>query len=130
MRYSANCVYRAASVEEADIIVAWLAERSVQAFVKDRHAIGTIYLAFAAAPKGVEVCVLDPAQAGEARKLLQMHFDELSHRPQPVPPGKVFRAVCEECGRPTDFPSELYGSVQTCPNCRANMDVNEPPAVC
>jgi hypothetical protein len=124
------CVYCAVSVEEADIIVAWLADQEINAFVKDRHAIGTIYLAFAAAPKGVEVCVLDGEQAKRARELLAEHADELRHRPQPIPPGRVFRAVCEECGRPTDFPSELFGSVQTCPHCRANMDVNEPPAVC
>ncbi len=125
-----NCVYRAASVEEADIIVAWLAERGVRAFVKNRPVIGTGYVPMATAPKGVEVCVLGEEQAKRATELLAEHADELSHRPQPIPPGKVFRAVCEECGRPTDFPSELFGSVQTCPHCRANMDVNEPPAVC
>ncbi|MDO8630875.1 MAG: DUF2007 domain-containing protein [Phycisphaerales bacterium] len=130
MHHDPSCVYRAASVEQADIIVAWLAERGVNAFVKDRHVIGTVYVPFATAPKGVEVCVLDGEQAKRATELLSEHADELSHRPQPIPPGKVFRAVCEECGRPTDFPSELFGSVQTCPHCRANMDVNEPPAVC
>lgn len=125
-----NCVYRAASVEEADIIVAWLAEREFNAFVKNRNVIGTVYVPMSTAPKGVEVCVLDEAQAKRAKELLAEHADELRHRPLPIPPGKVFRAVCEECGSPTDFPSELFGSVQTCPHCRANMDVNEPPPVC
>ncbi len=125
-----NCVYRAASVEEADIIVVWLADQEINAFVKNRNVIGTVNVPFATAPKGVEVCVLDGEQAKRATELLAEHADELSHRPQPIPPGKVFRAVCEECGRPTDFPSELFGSVQTCPHCRANMDVDEPPAVC
>jgi len=125
-----NCVHRAVSVEEADIIVAWLADQEINAFVKNRNVIGTVYVPFATAPKGVEVCVLDEEQAKRATELLAEHADELSHRPQPIPPGKVFRAVCEECGRPTDFPSELFGSVQTCPHCRANMDVDEPPTVC
>jgi hypothetical protein len=118
------------SVEEADIVVAWLADRGVLSFVKNRNVIATVYVPFATAPKGIEVCVLDGEQAKRARELLAEHADELRRRPQPIPPGKVFRAVCEECGRPTDFPSELFGSVQTCPHCRANMDVNEPPAVC
>ena len=125
-----NCIYRAISVEEADIVVAWLAEQGVNAFVKDRHALGTIYLFFAVAPKGVEVCVFDPQQADLARNLLANHFADLKHRPMQAPPGKVFRTTCPECGRIADFPSELYGSVQTCPHCRANMDVTEPPAVC
>jgi len=125
-----NCVYRAASVEEADIVVAWLVDRGISALVRDRHAIGTLNAPPAVAPKGIAVCVLNEEQAELAKMLLAEHTDELKKNRAHIQPGKVFRVVCEECGRASDFPSELYGSVQNCPICRANMDVIEPPQVC
>ena len=130
VRNDQNCVHRAASVEEADIVVAWLGEEGINAFVKNRHAIGTLYTPIAIAPKGVEVCVFDEQQAARAIILLANHVEKMRRRSLTAPTGKVSRAVCEECGRPTDFPSELLGSVQTCPHCRANMDVADPPAFC
>lgn len=125
-----TCVYRALDLAEADIVSAWLAGQGINAHVTNRNPATNLYVPLAVSPNGIEVCVLGEEQAKRAKELLAEHADELRRRPQPIPPGKVFRAVCEECGRPTDFPSELFGSVQTCPHCRANMDVNEPPAVC
>ncbi len=122
-------VFLAASVEEADIVVAWLHDRGVDAFVKNRHS-ATVFASLATTPKGVEVVVLDAMQADRAKQLLSEHADQLNQSGPSLPRGKVFRAVCEDCGRATDFPSELFGSVQTCPHCRANMDATDDPRVC
>jgi hypothetical protein len=35
-------------------------------------------------------------------------------------------AVCEECGKSSDWSAELMGTVATCPNCGAYMDIPDP----
>ena len=124
------CVFRAATIEEADIVVAWLSEQGIEAFVRDRFVIATGYLALAAAPRGVAVCVLDVDQADKARELLALHAAQRKGRVPSGRPGKFLRVTCDHCGHMADFPSELYGSVQNCPHYQANVDVSEPPALC
>lgn len=123
-----NCVYRASSVEEADIVVAWLGNRDVAAFVKNRNMAGT-YVTLAVAPRGVEVCVLDPGMAEEAKLLLLEHREEVQSRPR----GdfeKVVPVQCPECGRMLEFPGEFFGTVQTCPDCGQSVDVGDSPNFC
>jgi hypothetical protein len=117
------CVYRTVSVEEADIIVAWLAEEKVNSCVKNRHAIGTGYLAMAAAPRGVEVCVFDPDQAERAKELLRKHAGESAVKKLHDAAGPDIEAKCEECGKASRFPFAQRGSVQTCPHCKQYLDV-------
>ena len=116
-----NCVYRASSVEQADIVVAWLAEQDVAAFVKNRNMAGN-YIALAVAPRGVEVCVVDPEEAATAEVLLKAHLESIKARPG-GPSDKVIPILCTECGRQVEFPGELYGTVQACPSCGGNVDV-------
>jgi hypothetical protein len=123
-----NCVYRASSVEQADIVIAWLAEQGIAAFVKDRNMAGN-YVALAVAPRGVEVCVASPEEAAQAETLLQDHQKAI--KPHPGGPAeKVIPVLCTECGRQVEFPGELYGSVQTCPSCGRNLDVLASPGYC
>ena len=67
-------VHNAGTLEEADIVIAWLDDRGVSAMVKDRNAIGTFSGIMAVSHNSVEVCVSDPAVAEKARDLLQEHF--------------------------------------------------------
>ena len=76
-----------------------------------------------AAPRGVEVCVMDRAQAAHAHRLLGEHFQKNRPRPEPADVVSKVAAVCEECGATAEFPSADRGSVQTCPHCRAYLDV-------
>jgi hypothetical protein len=124
-----NCVYRASSVEQADIVIAWLAEEGISAFVKDRNMAGN-YVALAVAPRGVEVCVANSEEAVRAESLLQDHLKSI--KPKTGGPGvdKVIPVLCSECGRQVEFPGELYGSVQNCPSCGRNIDVGDPPHYC
>lgn len=123
-----NCIYRASSVEQADIVIAWLAEQDISAFVKDRNMAGN-YVALAVAPRGVEICVADPKDAVRAEALLQEHLKSIKSR-SGAPANKVIPVLCSECGRQIEFPSELYGSVQTCPSCGRNIDVGDFPRYC
>jgi len=115
------CVYRAADLGEADIVAAWLAEQGIVVHVKDRHA--TSQAPLTVAPRGIEVCVVDPAQVDRAKELLLVHAGESAVKKPHDAAGPDIEAVCEECGKASRFPFAQRGSVQTCPHCRQYIDV-------
>ena len=117
------CVYRAADVAEADIVAAWLEEQGITVHVKDRHA--TSQAPLTVAPRGIEVCVVDSAQADRAKELLREHADELALKKMSEADGPDIQTVCEECGKTSRFPFAQRGRVQTCPNCGRYLDVPE-----
>lgn len=121
-------VYNASSVEHADIVVAWLEEMGISAFVKNRLMAGG-YATLAVAPRGVEVCVADPSEAEKAKKLLAEHDQSLEERRRETHE-RVVPVQCDKCGKLTDFPGELFGTVQTCPSCGEHVDVGEEPKYC
>jgi len=123
-----NCVYRASSIEEADIVVGWLADQDVPAFVKNRNMAGG-YVTLAVAPRGIEICVIDPTKADHAKQLLKEHQESIKSRPMGAFE-KVVPVQCGECGKMVEFPGEFYGTVQSCPNCGRNVDVGDPPRFC
>ncbi|MCP4592151.1 MAG: DUF2007 domain-containing protein [bacterium] len=115
-------VYRAASVEEADIIVAWLDEQGIAAMVKDRAVAGTIEIPTLFTPRGIEVCVPDPEQAKQAVAALKEHY---AKQAQADDSDRVIEATCEACGKASPFPQAQHGLVQNCPHCNAYLDVPE-----
>jgi len=121
MQRDLTCVYRAMDVAEADIVSAWLADQEVSTHVKDRH-FGS-QLPLTVAPRGIELCVVDPAQAEQVKALVREHLQQ--RREKAAAPGRVIEAVCEECGKSSRFPFEQRGTVQTCPHCRQYLDVPE-----
>jgi len=123
MQRDLTCVYRAADVAEADIVAAWLDDQGITVHVKDRHAGSLPPLTVA--PQGVEVCVVDPEQADQAKALVREHLQQRKEKTDESASGRTLEAVCEECGKTTRFPFEQRGTVQTCPNCRRYLDVPE-----
>ena len=63
-------VHNAGTLEEADIVVAWLDDQGINAMVKDRHSISTFSGVSAISNNEIEVCVTDPGDAEKARELL------------------------------------------------------------
>ncbi|MCP4250164.1 MAG: hypothetical protein GY778_24235 [bacterium] len=108
---------------QADIIVAWLAERGFEAHVKDAFAAATFQTPLIAAPRGIEVCVMDPGQAEGARDLLLDHFDKMNPRAEPDQAKQIVQATCDDCGETVEFPAMVAGTVQTCPRCGEYLDV-------
>ncbi len=123
MQPDMTCVYYATDIGHADIIVAWLERQGIAAHVKDRLAVGTLPVPALGAPRGVQVCVLDPTYAERATTLLKKHFDEIEQESAAESPGSIIEATCEECGRSSPFPSALRSRVETCPHCGKMMDV-------
>ena len=112
------CVRRVGTVEQADIIVAWLAEQGVEATVTDRGNPGALAFGLTDA-EGFALCVADQETAQRARDLLDKHDAEHAHEPT----GDLVDVKCGECGETPTFESESEPSVQTCPDCGANIDV-------
>ncbi len=119
------CVHRASSIGEADIVTAWLEEQGIPAFVKNRHGIATLNVPVLSAPHGVEVCVADDETAAQARDVLAEHAREIAEQSRATRSSAPVEATCEDCGRSSVFPPTQRGTVQTCPNCRGNIDVPE-----
>lgn len=116
-------VFHAGSMGEADVVVAWLNEQGIPAYVQDRLSAGTLEVSQIVAPVGIEVCVFDSALADTARKLLSEHLAQRqTYQAEAAGRGSI-DATCEECGAKSAFPVSQAGTVQTCPHCREYLDV-------
>ena len=112
-------IRQANSLEEASIVVAWLAENGVEAQVADPGNPGV--MAFGVTDsEGIEIYVKDDATAQTARKLLEEHDRETKH----AGPGDV-EMTCESCNTKTRFAADTRGSTQECPECGAYIDIPE-----
>ena len=120
------CVYHAADVEQAEVLVTWFAERGIAALVKDNYAATMLPTPLIVAPQGIEVCVMDSEQAERARALLREQFAATDAQHNAAPANETTEATCEECGKSARFPASQRGTVQTCPHCGRYVDV--PPA--
>jgi hypothetical protein len=117
------CVYRAATLEEADAFALWLTEQGLEAFVQDRYSVGTLAVPTIAAPRGVEVCVADEATAERARALVQDYLAARESRREAAVGQAPISLTCPACGRPVTFTAERRGQVERCPHCGAFVDV-------
>ena len=115
-------IRRTNTVEEADIIVAWLEERGVKATVPDRDNPGV--LAFGVTDvEGIEIYVADAETAERARTLLVQHDRERGAESATAGLADYVEVTCEECGQVNSFASDALGSVQECSQCGAFLDM-------
>ncbi|UCE59922.1 MAG: DUF2007 domain-containing protein [Phycisphaerales bacterium] len=116
-------IRRTNTVEEADIIVAWLDEQGIEATVYDHENPGVI--AFGVTDtEGIEIFVADAEIAERAKELLEEH-DRLHAEEAAVTSGETVQVQCEECGHLNSYSDELRGSVQECAECDAYVDIPE-----
>jgi len=112
------CIRHAATLEEASIIVAWLAENDVDAKIADPDNPGV--MAFGVTdPEGIEVYVKDDETAARAKALLREH----DARDRAADDGDELTVTCEGCGGTFHFPAGQAGTTQECPECGAYLDV-------
>jgi hypothetical protein len=115
-----KCVFVADTIFQADIVAAWLDGHGIRAEVMNREMMSGLVSSATSGLTGVEVWVLDTEQAAEAIRLLGDRAVELATMKPSGPPLEV---ECEECGEISAFPAQERGTVQTCPHCRAYIDV-------
>ncbi|MFQ5590190.1 MAG: hypothetical protein ACE5HE_03410 [Phycisphaerae bacterium] len=116
-------IRRTSTVEEADIIVAWLEERGIEAVVADRDNPGV--LAFGVTDvEGIEVYARDAETAARAQTLLAEHDSERSDSPAPAESRDPIDVTCDECGAVCSFPADTSRLVEECPECGAYVDTS------
>lgn len=120
------CIRRTATVEEADIVIAWLADRGVEAMVLDRSNPGV--MAFGVTDvEGIAIGVADQETADRAKGLLDEHDREKREGGEPTAETGP-SLTCEECGKPVDADRGAGGTTLECPHCGAYVDVPESPS--
>lgn len=112
------CVRRAYTLEEASIIVAWLAEQGIEAKIADPGNPGVMAFGITDT-EGIEVYVKDQATADKALSLLKKHQEQHGHDVV----GPEIEMTCDACGRKLHFPAGAKGTTQECPECGAHVDV-------
>jgi|SRR5581483_5590697 len=129
-----RCVLTLPDRRAAELIAAWLTEKGFPAeLVVPPMATGSSALTgeteASAAPE-FEVWVTKPEHAGPARALLEEQREGVAalreREAQRAARTGTVTAVCEECGKPSDWPAAEMGKTEVCPHCGQYMDVPDP----
>lgn len=115
-----SLIRRTSTIEEADILTAWLEEQGIEAMIVDRANSGA-YLFGLTDVEGFAIVAAQPEVAERAIKLLEEHNPSIQKRGA----GTQIAAKCEDCGKDTVFDGTLQGTVQECEHCGAYVDVPE-----
>ncbi|MGD2110511.1 MAG: DUF2007 domain-containing protein [Phycisphaerae bacterium] len=113
------CVRRANTIEEAEIIVAWLEEQGIEAKIGDPSSTGV--MAFGVTDtEGVEILVADEKTAERARKALADHDSRPADDDED---GPLIEVTCDECKHVNRYPADDAGTTQECAECGGYVDV-------
>ncbi len=116
------CIRRTATVEEADVIVAWLEDQGVEATVMDRDNPGVFAFGLTDA-EGVAICVADEAVAEKGKTLLVEHDRQRDLAMVNAATTDDIEVKCDACGQVSAFAAELAGTTQQCVGCNEYVDV-------
>ena len=123
-----KCIFVAESLGRAEVIVLWLADHDIAAEVMNPATLGgldglTWLSRTAVGASGIEVWVLDPTQAGQARELIAQHAEWLAAQAAERSAAGEIEVVCEECSKGSVFPGSEAGKVLECQHCSEYVDV-------
>jgi len=123
-----KCVHIDDNLAKANIIASWLTGEGIPAQVMNEMTLGGFEGLVSVIPKlgfrGAEVWVDNIADVDRARGLLVARNAELQAKHAADENVLVLvEALCEECKGRSTFPGAQRGTVQSCPNCGAFIDV-------
>src|SRR5262249_38336391 len=128
-----NCIFVSDDRPTAAALAEWLTGRGFPSEVADAGLPGEAgdALGFSAAlVGGFEVRVADETKVESARQVLAEHAEALkqleSIRKQREERTGMVTAVCEECGKSSEWPASAMGTTETCPHCNQYMDIPDP----
>lgn len=114
----------------AETVIEWLTAEGIAAeLIVPKSSYDPLTGLTEASEEEFEVRVVDAAKVEDARKLvasadrtarLREIRDQRSNRTGTV------TAVCEECGKSSEWPAKVMGTTETCPYCAAYMDIPDP----
>jgi hypothetical protein len=128
-----RCILALPEQSAAELMAAWLTEKGYPCELVGRppgYTIEPITHTTHAEPAEYQVCVMNPEQAEAARELVVEHqagiaaLRELEAK-RASRTGTV-SAVCEDCGKSSEWPATAMGTTETCPHCTGYMDIPDP----
>jgi hypothetical protein len=126
-----KCVFVASDSASANLIAGLLTGAGFPAQVMNEATMGGFEGITGLMPgyshKGMEVWVVDPAHVEPATKFLEQEMKtvEAEKEKRANRTGTV-TAVCEECGKSSEWPATAMGTTETCPHCHKYMDIVDP----
>ena len=76
---------------------------------------------------GVEVWVINPDHAEPAKQFLEEEIKSAEAEKQKrANRTGTLTVICEDCGKPSEWPATAMGTTEVCPHCGGYMDVPDP----
>jgi hypothetical protein len=123
--------YNAANPYDATVLCQALEAEGIQAHVIDDETQAGVWLGGLVPEPNKTQIWIDRADAERARVFFEEYerrATELVQADLPTPAGDpVIDVICDACGKISQFNANLRGSVQSCENCGAYLDVGESP---
>jgi hypothetical protein len=121
--------YNAGSNVEAHLVCGLLRDAGVEAVViEDVSQVG-VWLGGTIAEIHKPQVWIERADIDRARPVITDYEQRAAERRAAeragVAAGEPIAVVCEECGKRSEFPAAQKGTVQSCPHCRAYVDVGD-----
>ncbi|MDB5306674.1 MAG: hypothetical protein JWO38_876 [Gemmataceae bacterium] len=130
-----QCVLVAPEMTTARALAEWLTDKGFPAEVVTPGPVATPGDSLGLSEEtftALEIRVADPEHVGPARtkiaeqkEALEALVIQVLKRKRADRTGTV-TAVCEDCGKPSDWPATEMGTTQICPHCDSYMDVPDP----
>jgi hypothetical protein len=125
-------VFAAENAQVADAVIRLLAGAGIAAEVyspppqtESSPLTGTVM----STPDELEIRVTNPAQLTQAKELMVSAVATAALRAirekRASRTGTV-TAVCEDCGKSSEWPAAAMGTTETCPHCTGYMDIPDP----
>jgi len=117
--------YNAASNVEAHIVCGLLQDAGIEATVIEEAPLaGAWGWAGALSEMHKPQVWIERADIERAKPVLDEYEQSVAERRKPGT-GDPIEVTCEECGKKSTFPASQKGTVQTCPHCKAYIDVGD-----
>jgi hypothetical protein len=126
-----KCVFVGNDSASANLILGLLEGAGFPAQVMNEATLGGFEGVTGLVPgfshKGLEVWVTNPDHAEPAKKFIEeeMKAAEVERQKRATRTGTV-TAVCEDCGKSSEWPAAVMGTTEICPHCSGYMDIPDP----
>jgi len=131
-----KCVLAVPEPKAAELIAAWLTEKGFPAepvAQPPTMAEDPITHSLTPVPAEYQVWVKNADHAKEAQELIDLQQAGVQavreREAKRANATGTLTAVCEECGKSSEWPGNLIGTTQDCPHCTSYMDIPDPDDV-
>ena len=118
-------VYTAATNLDAHLIVVMLDSKGIAAYAVEDNSGVSLWAFGTISQFHRPKIMVEKSDLEKAAELIEIFEKENQQRREQAQATGEIEAVCEECGKPSSFPTSLDGTTQECPHCHAYLDVGE-----